>query len=176
MKATRTYTMAARADSAAATRERIVRAAAAMFLEEPHEDVTLARIAKAASVSHQTVLNHFQSKDGVIRAVAELLGERDHRASATTPSRATCAGAVHALVDDYERMGDANFRWAASADRIEHARRGARRRPGRPPGVARRHVRRPPAQGRRRPGGGRSTPSTPPPTSTRGSCCAATWA
>ena len=90
MKATRTYTMGARADGAAATREKIVRAAGAMFLEEAHEDVTLARIAKAASVSHQTVLNHFGSKDGVIHAVAELLGaETIDVRSNCTPGRPT---------------------------------------------------------------------------------------
>ena len=116
MKATRTYTMGARADSAAATRERILRAAVTMFLEEDHEDVTLTRIAKAASVSHQTVLNHFQSKDGVIRAAAELIGAETRSVRAAEPG--DVPGAVHALVDDYERMGDANFRWAASADRI----------------------------------------------------------
>lgn len=109
--------MSARADSAAATRERIVREAMAMLLEEAIEDVTLARIAKAASVSHQTVLNHFGSKDGVLHAVAEVLTEE------TTSARydadpGDVAGAVHALVGDYEHMGDANFRWAASADRI----------------------------------------------------------
>ena len=46
-------------------------------------------------------------------------------------------GAVRALVGDYERMGDANVRWAASerldllADLLDEARRT-------PPGVARR--------------------------------------
>jgi AcrR family transcriptional regulator len=118
MKATRSYTMAARADSAAATRERIARAAGALFLAEAIEDVTLVRIAKAAGVSHQTVLNHFQNKDGVIRAVAEVLGaETVSIRSDAAPG--DIAGAVHALVEDYERMGDANFRWAASAERSE---------------------------------------------------------
>src|SRR5690349_17996503 len=118
MKATRTYTMAARADSAAATRERIARAAGELFLAEAIEDVTLVRIANAAGVSHQTVLNHFQNKDGVIRAVAEVLGEETTsiRGDATPGD---VAGAIHALVEDYERMGDANFRWAASAERSE---------------------------------------------------------
>ena len=117
MKETRPYTMTARADRAADTRQRIVAAAKAMLLEEADEDVTLVRIATAASVSHQTVLNHFQSKDGVIRAVAEALAEETTgiRYDATPGD---VPGAVRALVDDYERMGDANFRWAASADRI----------------------------------------------------------
>ena len=65
--------MGTRADAVAATRERIAREAMALFLEHAYEDVTLAAIAKAAGVSHQTVLNHFESKDGVVLAVAELL-------------------------------------------------------------------------------------------------------
>jgi AcrR family transcriptional regulator len=117
MKVNRTYTMSARADSAAATRTRIAQAAKAMFVDEPVEDVTLVRIAKAASVSHQTVLNHFQSKDGVIKAVAELFGE-ESRGIRYDAAPGDVAGAVRALTDHYERTGDANFRWAASADRI----------------------------------------------------------
>ncbi len=54
-------------------------------------------------------------------------------------------GAVRALVGDYERIGDANFRWAAS-ERLDVLCRAPRRGPAGPPGVARRHVRRPPAR------------------------------
>jgi AcrR family transcriptional regulator len=116
MKATRTYTMGTRADGVATTRERIVTAAAALFLEHPFEDVTLAGIASAAGVSHQTVLNHFESKDGVVLGVAERLKSETHSAREAEPG--DVAGAVRALVADYERMGDANFRWAAS-ERLE---------------------------------------------------------
>jgi AcrR family transcriptional regulator len=117
VKVTRPYTMTARADSSAATRERIARTAAELFLERAFEDVTLAGIAAAAGVSHQTVLNHFESKAGVVLAVAEILGEETTQARyAATPG--DVAGAVGALVGDYERMGDANFRWAASSERL----------------------------------------------------------
>ena len=113
MKATRTYTMGTRADGVAATRERIARSAAALFLEHPYDEVTLAGIAAAAGVSHQTVLNHFESKEGVVLGVAELLKTETLSARYdATPGDVT--GAVRALVGDYERMGDANFRWAAS--------------------------------------------------------------
>jgi AcrR family transcriptional regulator len=117
VKVTRRYTMAARAESAAATRERIARAAAELFVAHAFEEVTLAGIAAAAGVSHQTVLNHFESKAGVVLAVAEILREE------TTQARYAAApgdvvGAVAALVGDYERMGDANFRWAASSERL----------------------------------------------------------
>ena len=127
MKSTRTYTMGSRADGVAATRDRIAHAAAALFLEHPYEDVTLAGIASAAGVSHQTVLNHFESKDGVVLGVAELLRIETRSARAAQPG--DVPGAVRALVGDYERMGDANFRWAASerlellADLLDEARR-----------------------------------------------------
>jgi AcrR family transcriptional regulator len=117
MKTTRSYTQTARAEGKIATRDRIAQTASELFLENAYEDVTLAGIARAAGVSHQTVLNHFESKLGVVLAVAEFIGAQ------TTSVRydaepGDIEAAVHALVSDYERMGDANFRWAASADRI----------------------------------------------------------
>jgi AcrR family transcriptional regulator len=129
MKATRPYTMSSRADTVAATRERIVREAMALFLEHAYDDVTLAAIAKASGVSHQTVLNHFESKDGVVLAVAELLATETQSARYDAQP-GDVAGAVRALVGDYERIGDANFRWAASerlsilSDLLDEARRG----------------------------------------------------
>lgn len=112
MKAARSYTMGARARSTEVTRERIARAASGLFTDNRFEDVTLAAIAKAAGVSHQTVLNHFESKEGVVRGVVELL--RGERMEARRAEPGDVAGAVHALVGDYEHMGDANVRWATS--------------------------------------------------------------
>lgn len=57
----------------AATRDGIVRAACDLFRERTYEDITLAEIAAAAGVSHQTVLNHFESKQGVMLAVAVVM-------------------------------------------------------------------------------------------------------
>jgi AcrR family transcriptional regulator len=117
MKASRTYTMGARADAVVATRERIVTVAVGLFYEHAYEDVTLAGIAKAAGVSHQTVLNHFESKEGVVLAVAAKMAEE------TTDARyqaepGDVVGAVHVLVGQYELHGDANVRWAMTADRL----------------------------------------------------------
>ena len=117
MKVRRTYTMSARADAMASTRETIVRSAMQLFLDNYYEDVTLAEIARAAGVSHQTVLNHFSSKEGVASAVADLLGTE------TTDARyeavpGNIGGALRVLVGEYERFGDANVRWAASAERL----------------------------------------------------------
>jgi AcrR family transcriptional regulator len=117
MKASRSYTMGARADGVVATKERITREALALFLEHSYDDVTLAAIAAAAGVSHQTVLNHFESKEGVVLAVADVLGRETISARhAALPG--DIDGAIRALVGEYERFGDANVRWAVAADRL----------------------------------------------------------
>ncbi len=89
MKARRTYTMAARADAVVSTRETIVSEAKQLFFDNAFEDVTLAAIARAASVSHQTVLNHFGSKAGVVMAVADAIGGGDQRHPRIAPRSAT---------------------------------------------------------------------------------------
>jgi len=116
MNPQRTYTMGARADAVAATKERIARTALDLFLEQAFEDVTLAAIAAAAGVSHQTVLNHFESKEGVVNACIEILRDEtvDNRSRARPGD---LHGAIRFLVGEYERMGDANVRWALTADR-----------------------------------------------------------
>jgi AcrR family transcriptional regulator len=112
-----TYTMVARAEGMAATRDRIAHAMLRLALEQPYEDITLAAIARSADVSHQTVLNHFDSKEGVAVAAAGLLAKQTHTARAKArPGDVT--GAIRVLVGEYERIGDANARWAMSADRL----------------------------------------------------------
>lgn len=114
MNDARPYSMTNRSARAEATRRRIAEAATALFVEQPYAEVTLAAIAEAAGVSHQTVLNHFETKAGVAAGAAELMGEQTTTARhAAEPG--DVAGAVHALVGEYERMGDANARWAMEA-------------------------------------------------------------
>jgi AcrR family transcriptional regulator len=117
MKATRSYTMQARAEGVAGTRERIARGALQLFLDNWYDDVTLAAIAQAAGVSHQTVLNHFESKEGAARAAAEIVAKEtgDLRTRAVPGD---VEGAVHVLIRQYERFGDANVRWALSSERL----------------------------------------------------------
>jgi len=112
-----TYTMAVRAEGMAATRERIVKAALKLLLEQAYEDVTLAAIAQAAGVSHQTVLNHFASKENVGAAAAEKLSRetqevRDRAVPDDQP------GAIAVLVGEYERFGDPAARWAMASERL----------------------------------------------------------
>jgi AcrR family transcriptional regulator len=112
-----TYTMVARAEEVVATRERIVQAALKLALEQAYEDITLAAIAEGAGVSHQTVLNHFASKENVAAAAAELLG-RQTQAARDAAAPDDRPGAIAILVSEYERFGDANARWAATSDRL----------------------------------------------------------
>lgn len=109
VKAGRTYTMVKRAEAQQATAERILAEARSAFLDESYEQVTLASIAAAAGVSHQTVLNHFESKAGLLRAVVgQLTEEIDRHRQRAVPADPRSAIAV--LLDDYERTGDANVR------------------------------------------------------------------
>lgn len=109
--------MVARAEGVAATRDRIVQAALTLGLEQAYEDITLAAIARAAGVSHQTVLNHFGSKDQVAAAAAERLA-RDTAAARARAKPGDVAGALGVLVGEYERFGDANVRWALASERL----------------------------------------------------------
>jgi AcrR family transcriptional regulator len=109
--------MTARAEAAAATRERIARSALRLLLNDWYDDVTLAAIAQAAGVSHQTVLNNFGSKEGVVLAAVDFI----HEETGDARSRAVpgdVPGAVRVLVGEYERIGDTNARWAAASERL----------------------------------------------------------
>ena len=117
MKSARSYTMTSRADAVASTKERIATAALELLMERRFDDVTLTDIATAAGVSHQTVLNHFESKEGVAFAAADLVVASTNSArSGVTPG--DTVGAVRRLVADYEQMGDANARWAMDVEHL----------------------------------------------------------
>jgi AcrR family transcriptional regulator len=121
--AARTYTMRARAEAVEATRECIARAAMQRFLGEPYDGVTIASVARDAGVSHQTLLNHFESKDGLFAAAAErfsadLAASREGRATSDPES------AVALLMEQFERSGDGNVRLALLHERIEAVRVG----------------------------------------------------
>jgi AcrR family transcriptional regulator len=115
--ASRTYTQTQRAESTLATRDRLLGAASAAFSASVYEDVTLAAIAKEAGVSHQTLLNHFESKEGLFAAVVEDIKESivDRRAAVQPGSVARVVGY---LMEQYEEIGDVNARYSMTADRF----------------------------------------------------------
>lgn len=113
----RPYTMVTRAKRMASTRKRIIDAMLTLALDQPYEDITLAAIAQTAGVSHQTVLNHFESKEGVAAAAAAALASQTGAARDKAKPGDT-EGAVAVLVGEYERIGDANAQWAMASDRL----------------------------------------------------------
>jgi AcrR family transcriptional regulator len=113
----RQYMMRARAAEVAGTRDRIAEVMLRLALRQPYEQITLAAIAEAAAVSHQTVLNHFESKEGVAAAAADLLALQTGEARAKAQP-GDVAGALRVLVGEYERIGDANARWAMSSEQL----------------------------------------------------------
>lgn len=103
MKTTRTYTMTARAEAAAATRRRIVEAVIGLAGERVLSEITLDAVAERAGVSVKTVLRQLGSRDGLFRAAAEAATAetvQERRAAPGDP-----AGAVRILLDHYERRG-----------------------------------------------------------------------
>jgi len=107
----------ARADAVAATRTRLVEAAMELFAARRYDEVTITEIARAAGVSHQTLLNHFDSKEGLLLAAAGRFAE--HAESQRDRARpGDVAHALRILLDDYEDYGDANARWAAVDSRV----------------------------------------------------------
>jgi AcrR family transcriptional regulator len=109
------YSMQLRGAAAEATRERILEAAYDLFLNHWYDDVTIARIAKRAGVSGQTVLNHFGGKEDLLAAVHErFAGEVTGRRYSATPG--DVRSIVDALMEDYEITGDSVVRYLA----LEH--------------------------------------------------------
>ena len=112
----RAYDMTKRSDAEGGTRRRVAEAALSLFKERDYDDVSLNEIARAAGVSHQTVLNHCESKAGVLMAAGELFSEEIRNlevdavvGDVTSVVRTTCIR--------YEVLGDANARWAAISTR-----------------------------------------------------------
>ncbi|WP_432562080.1 TetR/AcrR family transcriptional regulator [Kineococcus sp. SYSU DK003] len=127
-EAPRGYRMGQRARSVERTREAIVTAAAEAFLSRPYDEIRLVDVARAAGVTQQTLINHVNSKENLLLVAMLHLGRRILAERGRT-SPGDVAGAVRALVAQYERYGDANVRFLALEPRLpalaeafEHAR------------------------------------------------------
>jgi AcrR family transcriptional regulator len=113
----RTYRMVARAEAAAATRERLLGAAWQRFSERHFEDVRLADVAADAGVSAQTLHAHFGTKDALFAAAWgwKMAPEGARRDSAPVGD---VDAAVRVLYDSYDLDGDAVLRLLAQEERI----------------------------------------------------------
>lgn len=99
--------MVKRAKSVEATRERIIDATLDLFVERWPPEITLRDVAERAGVALQTVVNQFGSRSGLMSAAVEA--ERRRPVHAQDRSRARpddIRGAIHLLMQDYERNGD----------------------------------------------------------------------
>lgn len=104
-KAKRPYRMKARAKAAEATRKKIMNAVEVAFGELFYDEITLSEVAKRAGVSVQTVLRHFESKEGLF--VASYLQTAEKMGADRGPLPSGDLGAIVGdLVEHYERFGD----------------------------------------------------------------------
>jgi AcrR family transcriptional regulator len=118
---TRSYTMRARAESTAETRQRILDAVNQLSYEQLSVQIALTDVAERAGVSVQTVLRHFGTKDALFEAAWDLEVVRV-RGERTAPV-GDVGAAVAVIVGSYERTGD----WAVRLQAVEHTEDLARR-------------------------------------------------
>lgn len=116
-QAKRTYRMQARAATTEATRRKILEATGAAFDELPYDRITLAAIAQRAGVSVQTVLRHFESREGLFLAALVHLSEQMAGNRDVEPG-ADVGEVVDVLVDHYEQFGDKVLRTLAQEDLV----------------------------------------------------------
>lgn len=109
----RTYTMRARADAVAKTREQILEAALGLLEEKISFAIGLADIAERAGVTVRTLLRHFGSRDGLFDALMQFAREQVIEERKTPVGDA--ARATRTIVAHYERRGDAVMRMLEEA-------------------------------------------------------------
>lgn len=113
----RPYRMGARAESAAATGERILDAVTALFWEQPTDRISLDEVARCAGVSVQTVIRRFGNKELLFAAAAEQEVARV-RAQRDTAPPGDLRAVVAVLVEHYEQFGDRVLKLLAEEDRM----------------------------------------------------------
>lgn len=117
----RPYNQVARAETTERTRRAILDAAQELFREEELYDFPLDRVAERAGVSTRTLLRHFGSREGLFE---EALADAEATVAASREAvPGDVDGAIEALVDHYEAVGDETVRRLAAAERYPLARR-----------------------------------------------------
>ena len=113
----RRYRMVVRAESAAATRDRLLASAWRHFSGRLFDGIRLADVAAEAGVSVQTLYAHFGTKDALFVAAWgwRMAPEGARRDSAPIGD---VREAVRVLYDSYDRDGDAVLRLLAQEERI----------------------------------------------------------
>lgn len=112
---TRTYTQRKRADATERTRRAILDAAQGLVREEGELDPSLEQVAARAGCSTRSIIRHFGSKEEMLEAA--IADANSEVAAARTVEPGDVDGAIRALVDHYEQLGDEVIRWLGLADR-----------------------------------------------------------
>ena len=113
--------MQARAQAAAGTRRKILRAVLDLHLERFHDQITLEAVAERAGVTVQTVLRHFGSRDRLVAAAAELATTEVVAQRSAAPV-GDVEGAVENLLDHYQEWGPSALRLLAQEERVHQLR------------------------------------------------------
>lgn len=110
----RPYIMKARAEAAAATRERILASARELLLTHSFDEMTIEAIAAGAEVTVRTVLRVFPGKEQLFAEALHSLGELGHAPLVPGDVDALISGTF----DFYEKVGDTVIRWLADEPRL----------------------------------------------------------
>jgi AcrR family transcriptional regulator len=117
----RPYRMRARAEAAAETARRILRAVLDLHTERFHDQITLEAVAERAGVTVQTVIRRFGSREGLIAAAGEYAEAEVLQQRGAAPI-GDITGAVENLLDHYEEWGRSALRLLAQEERVPQLR------------------------------------------------------
>lgn len=104
----RTYHMTERAEQVARNNRRIMDAMAELWLEMPLSELTLDKVAERSGVTVRTILRKFGSREGLLQACVEDGGGFTEKRMQVT--QGDIPAALDAMLEEYERMGDALIR------------------------------------------------------------------
>jgi AcrR family transcriptional regulator len=110
----RPYVMTARAESAAATKQRILQSAHRLLLAHSFEEMTVDMIAAGANTTARSVLRLFDSKEELLAQALHSLGQF----GLAPITRDDVEALVKGTYDFYEKIGDTVIRWLADEPRI----------------------------------------------------------
>ncbi len=110
----RPYVMRSRAESAAATRQRIIESARALLVTCSFEEMTIDAVAAGAGTTSRTVLRIFGSKEELFAEALHSLGQFGQAPITPGDIDALISG-THAF---YEKVGDTVIRWLADEARL----------------------------------------------------------
>jgi AcrR family transcriptional regulator len=113
-KVRRPYVMKARAETAAATRGRVIATTRRLLLRQSFEDMTVDAIAAGAQTTVRTVLRMFRSKELLFAEALHSLGELGQAPIVPGNIDAMLTGTY----DFYEKVGDTVVRWLADEARV----------------------------------------------------------